>query len=127
MTVASTNWTQDSSDELHNRTLANEIIKPGETRQVKLVLTKTLTENDTGTIINTAEIAKSNNTKSISDIDSIAGNRNGTEDDYGKADVIISIGTGLAVTISIAVVCVALIVITGGIYYIRRRERGKNE
>lgn len=125
MTLSSANWTNNSG-ELHTSLLSNEIIKPGETKKVKLVLTRTLGENDTGTITNIAEIAKANNSKSISDIDSIPGNKNENEDDYGKADVIISINTGLLIAISVSIIITILSITILIINYYKKRGR-KNE
>lgn len=126
MTLSSTNWTNGNSGEIHTNLLANEIIKPGETKKVNLVLTRTLGENDTGTITNVAEIAKANNSKAISDTDSIPGNRNEKEDDYGRADVIISISTGLLIAISTVIIIAILAITIFSIYYYKKRGR-KNE
>ena len=56
---------------------------------------KTMTENNVGVINNRAEILESYNKYGKQDIDSIAGNENQSEDDFGMADVIIAISTGI--------------------------------
>ena len=79
---------------LYNVSLMNTEIKPGESREISLVLTKNMTENSTGLISNTAEIAELYNEYGVKDIDSTELNNAQGEDDLGKADVILSIKTG---------------------------------
>ena len=69
---------------LYNSSLSNESIKAGETKEVKLVLTKKMTENNTGLINNKAKIES-------------AYSKEGTgltNDETSSADVIISVKTG---------------------------------
>jgi len=87
-------------DVIYTSALANEIIKPGETKTVTLLLTKTMTENNTGLIPNTAEIAEDYNELGIPDINSIPGNRATEENDLGIAEVVLSIRTGEVVYIT---------------------------
>ena len=49
----------EQGGKLYNSSLANEKIAPGETKTLTLVLTKQMTENNTGTVNNLAEIAES--------------------------------------------------------------------
>ena len=79
---------------IHNQSLANTIINPGETKEITLTLAKTMTENNAGAIQNIAEIEKAANDLGQSDRDSTPGNNKDGEDDKATADVIISIGTG---------------------------------
>jgi len=53
-----------------------------------------MTSGNIGVSNNTAEIAESSNDLGLEDIDSIPGNRDPKEDDYGLADVYITIKTG---------------------------------
>ena len=94
----------------------------GETKILTLTLTKTMTENNTGTTVNTAEIAKASNELSIPDKDSTPGNKVQGEDDMSTAEVIISIRTGLAFTIGTIVVIIILAVGGTVIYTIKRKE-----
>ena len=48
------NWTINSNGEAVNTT--NQSIKPGESMELELILTKTMTSNSTGTFTNKAEI-----------------------------------------------------------------------
>ena len=87
-------WYQDVSGNLYNTTLSSRLIHPGETVETQLILTKTMTTENTGLSNNTAEIAESSNDQGFADIDSIPGNKNESEDDYSSADVIIAVKTG---------------------------------
>ncbi len=79
---------------LYTEKLANEKIKAGETKTITLTLTKTMTENNTGSIANIAEIVEDYNELGIKDSNSTPGNRIKTENDYSIAEAIISVKTG---------------------------------
>ena len=119
-------WYLSTDGNLHNATLANEIIAPKETKTKTLTLTKTMTNNNTGTIINTAEIAKCNNQLGISDKDSTLGNKQQGEDDMSTAEVIISIKTG-ATVIGIIFVTILLGIILAILIIIKKRKEVGNE
>lgn len=115
-------WYISTDGNLHNTSLTNDVIDVGETKILTLTLTKTMTENNTGTTVNTAEIAKASNELSIPDKDSTPGNKVQGEDDMSTAEVIISIRTGLAFTIGTIVVIIILAVGGTVIYTIKRKE-----
>ena len=120
-------WYLDSQGLLHNKALEKIAIEPGKSQTVKLVLTKTLNSNSTGTIENTAEIGTATNLEEIKDIDSTPGNKLGGEDDIGSASLIISIRTG-GPTLYIGIVLISLAVLGIGIYLIDKnviKEGGK--
>lgn len=98
------NWAIEDQGQIVNTSMENDNIKPGESVELNLVLTKTMTENSTGTYINKAEIGSISGT----DIDSTPNNQKESEDDYSTASIIISIGTGAVIYISIALI-IALI------------------
>ena len=102
-------WYISTDNQLHSVSLANQIINPGESKTITLVLTKTMTENNIGTSVNTAEIAKTSNSLAIADKDSTPGNKASNEDDYSDAKVIISIKTG-GVLIAALVVSIMLVI-----------------
>ncbi len=117
-------WYKGEDGNLYTTALANEQINPGESKEVKLILTKKMTENNTGTTFNTAEIAGDTNSENIADIDSITKNKNTNEDDFSGADIIISIKTGKAIVIS----TFAIIILAGIMFVILRiRKEEKNE
>ncbi len=109
-------WYQ-TGNTLYTDKLANEKIKAGETKTVVLTLTKAMTENNTGSVPNIAEIAEAYNELGIKDINSTPGNREKTENDYSSAETIISVKTGeevvytgLVITIIIALGIVAVVI-----------------
>ena len=109
------NWTINSNGEAVNTT--NQSIKPGESMELELILTKTMTSNSTGTFTNKAEIREMKNSLGIEDIDSKPGNKIETEDDFSKADLIISVSTGALVYISVGIVLAALVIIGVFLFY----------
>ena len=115
-------WYQTQSG-LYNASLANDVIKPGETREVTLTLTKNMTENNVGLINNTAEIDESYNELGLADSNSTPGNRVNGENDMGSADVLLGIRTGGAVYIGIAI---AVVVVLGVIAFVIIKIRRKN-
>ena len=115
-------WYQ-TSDGLYNTSLANEIIPAGEYREVSLTLTKSMTEDNTGLINNTAEIAEDYNELGIKDSNSTPANRANNENDYSSADVILSIRTGGAVYAGIVI---GIIAVLGIIAYVIIRKKAKN-
>ena len=77
------NWYK-KNNYLYNSSLSNTAIKPGETKIIKLILTKKMTATNTGLINNKAKIESTYNA-------------NGTvvsSDETSSADVIVSIKTG---------------------------------
>lgn len=113
-------WYMDSNGDLHNITLAEKPIAPGKTETVKLVLTRTLKSDSTGTIENTAEIGVATNLEALEESDSVAGNKKDGEDDIGKASLIISIKTGSAM-LYIGIVLLSIAILGIGIYIINKK------
>lgn len=116
------NWYLANGANLRNTELSKIIIKPGETKSVTLTLVKTMTENSTGTTVNTAEISKSSNDLNIKDKDSTEANKVQGEDDISTAEIIISIRTGVAKVIGITTIIIILIGVAIGIYIVKRKE-----
>ena len=114
-----TDWYQQGTD-LYNSSLANTPIQPGETKELSLTLTKSMTEESTGLVNNTAEIAECYNEPGLEDINSIPGNRAQGENDMDSADVIISVSTGAMITY-IGLTISVLVLIAIGAYLIQRK------
>ena len=112
-------WYQSDSV-LYNDSLANEKIEPGESKELTLILTKQMSNNNTGLVNNTAEIVETFNENGLSDADSAEGNRAKGEDDMGSADVILSIKTGQVVA-TVLVVLTTIAIIGAGAYIIVRK------
>jgi len=102
-------WYRSGSN-IYTTSLANEKIKPGESKEVKLIVTKKMNENSTGLIANVAEIAESYNELGLKDVDSTEANQVKGEDDMSTAELILSIKTGQVVaTIGITILIVAIV------------------
>lgn len=102
-------WTLNNG-ELVNSSLTNTEIKPGESKELKLVLTKTMTEDNTGTVTNKAGITVNSNSKKVQD----ANNKN----DISEISIILSVKTGGAIIIS-AIVLVVLAIFGAGVWLIK--------
>lgn len=103
-------WTNTKNGELTNISIANRSISAGESVELTLVLTKTMTSDSTGTFTNIAEIGEISNSLGTKDIDSTPGNKVEQEDDYSKADLIVSVSTG-GIIIGISLFIIALVII----------------
>ena len=119
-------WYQTTDGAICNKVLENEIINPGETKILTLTLTKQMTQNNTGNVINTAEINRSSNDYGTIDIDSEAGNKKDGEDDMSTAEVIISIRTG-AVVMYIGLIFAVIVIIAVGVYFINKKTLNHEE
>ena len=109
---------------LYNSSIANDKIAAGETKTLTLTLTKTMTENNTGRVNNTAEIAEAYNELGVGDINSTPGNKVQGENDMDYADVILSIKTGGVVYVGIAIIIVVMLSIVA-LVVIRKKNNIK--
>lgn len=106
--------------QLVSTSLSNDLIRPGETRTLYLQATKKLTEDNLGTVTNTAEITQDGNVRSVKDIDSVPGNKQANEDDISTVSVIIGINTG-RIIMYISLIITGVIILALGIYEIRKK------
>ena len=103
-----------SGDTVVCTSLENEIINPGESKEVKLVLTKKMDDNGTGTVTNKAEITETYNDQGLLDEKS-------TDDDTNSsANVIIGIKTGGPVTYVVLTLTILAIAACGA-YIINKK------
>lgn len=116
-------WYKSTDGNLYTKSLADTIINPGETKEIKLIVTKTTNEKNLGTTNNSAEIAESYNDYGIQDIDSKEGNKVTKEDDYGSADILISLNTG-TIVIYISLITSMIAIIGVGAYMIKKKVLG---
>ena len=106
------NWTNNNGV-LINKSLSNQNIGPGESKEITLILTKTMNGENTGTFTNAAEIGSSSSSfEGMKDSDSTPGNHNEGEDDYSEAELIIGVSTGLVVYISIGMILLTVVILT---------------
>ena len=104
---------------LYNNSLTNNVIKPGEKRELTLVLTKKMTTDNLGVVTNGAEIIEAENIRGLKEYDSMPGNKLETEDDYSKVDLLLGIKTGrilLYTSLSFTV----LIILAVGVFEIKK-------
>lgn len=117
-------WYTGTDGNLYTSSLSNVEIKPGETRTFKLVLSRTMTDENTGIISNTAEIAEDYNIYGVSDLDSTPLNKVQNEDDFARADSYLSVKTGeVFIYISVIITTIVLIGIAVFIIVLKFRYR----
>lgn len=102
-------WYIENDGNIYTTALENEVINPGESRDLKLVLIKNMTEENTGLVHNSVEIADASNDRGIDDIDSIPNNQL-DEDDLASMDCIIGITTGFSISV-IPIIVISIVVI----------------
>ncbi|MGN1271302.1 MAG: SdrD B-like domain-containing protein [Clostridia bacterium] len=107
-----TNWYQGTDGNLYTEELKDVTLEPGETKQVKLILTKTMTANNTGTFTNAAEIYEDKNEFGLVDTNSTPANQEQKENDYSKAELLISTATGSPV-MYIGIVITSMLILGG--------------
>ncbi len=109
-------WYEGSDGNIYNEELSNTALVAGEEKTITLILSKEMTEDNTGIVNNTAEISESYNKAGIADKDSTPGNKAQNEDDFGKADAILSVKTGdtliyISTIVIIAILSIVLLVV----------------
>ena len=132
MTFSSTlnkDWYTGTDGNLYTTVLSDTELQPGETKEIKLVLTKQMTEENTGLVNNLAEIVEDYNIYGVSDKNSITFNKAQGENDLGSADVILTVKTGevfiyVAVIITSIILGAIVIFIAYTQLIIRRRKVG---
>lgn len=97
----SAGWTLGSDGNAYNKTLEDTTIKAGESKELKIVLTKNMTEENTGVVSNEVE---------IKDTETTTETKENTNNNIKTQEIIISIRTGYTVQITLA-----LIIITGAV------------
>lgn len=117
-------WYLEADGNIVTTVLQNDEILPGDTRELTLILSRKLTEDSTGVIYNSIEIATTTNERGMTDIDSVPGNKL-NEDDLAVANAIIGIKTGVtarkATMMMLALVIVIIIVVLVWRYIDKRR------
>lgn len=120
-------YLSETNGNIYNASLANTLIQPGETKELKLIVTKKITEESIGTTLkNQAEIYESYNEQGLKDIDSTEANRQDGEDDLGQADIILSLVTGKIIMYT-GLIILVLAIITIGVIAIKKKVLEKNK
>ena len=113
-------WYQGTDGNLYTEALKDVTIEPGESKQVKLILTKAMTANNTGTFTNAAEIYEDKNDFGLVDTNSKPANQEQKENDYSTAELLISTATG-SPAMYIGIIVASMIILGGGIYLINKK------
>ena len=113
-------WYQSSNGDLYNSSLANIALKPGESKEVTLTLTKKMTSDNTGIVNNNAELYEVYNEEGIGDCDSTPANKVSGEDDLSAADIVIGVKTGDAVVYTAIISIIICLTIATSVYFIRK-------
>ena len=121
-----TDWYVGTDGNIYSNKLANEEIKPGESKEITLVLTKQMTENNLGNSRNTAELYETYNVLGKADVDSTTGNKVQNEDDMSSADLVLSIVTGKVATYT-GIVIASIAIIAFGAYEVKKHVLDKIE
>lgn len=114
------NWYLGSDGNAYNASLANSVINPGETKSIILVLTRKMTGENTGTVVNTAEISKAYNEYGLEDGDSIPGNKKDDEDDISTATTLIAMSTGKEIASFIGITLGIISIVVLSVYVIKK-------
>lgn len=107
------NWYKKGKN-LYTTSLANSLIKPGETREIKIILTKKMTESNTGITNNKAEIESYYNSLGLENSES------NNSEKLKSADIIVGVKTGIA--IRHALLTLSIIIIIGVIAYLLNKR-----
>ena len=99
--------------------LAGQIIQPGESKEVTILLTWINREDNMGLKVNVAEISKDYNEYGSPDIDSTPNNQVPGEDDIDDAPVMLTVTTGQAV-MYIGITIAVLGILAGGVIGIKK-------
>lgn len=111
-------WYVGSDGQLYTVALSGIAIKPGESTQIELILTKNMTEENTGVFSNNAELDK------ISNLENIEEKEEAIENNKSSADLFISIKTGSPLLYTgITLACIAIIGV--GAYIIKKKVLNK--
>ena len=113
-------WYEGKDGVIYNNSLANTVINPGESKEVTLLLTKNMNNEDFGLITNSAEIYEASNDYGMLDVDSMPGNKSANEDDYSTANVLTSIKTG-GIIIYTTLTLTVIAIIGVGLYMIKKK------
>ena len=118
-------WYLSDNGNVYNTSLENTIIKPGESKELTLVLVKQITTNSIGILNNNAEIYETYNEQGLKDIDSTPANKQEDEDDMSKADIILGVVTGGQIALYVLITLVVVALLGFGVFEIKKRVLNK--
>ncbi len=113
-------WYIGTDGNLYNETLANTILQPGESKELTLILTKKMTEDNTGLVTNKAEIYEDYNEYGYEDYNSKPANNAQNENDFDYVSLILTVKTGQTI-LYITITLISLAIIAIGVYFINKK------
>lgn len=112
-------WYKGDDGNLYSVALMDKLLEPGQTEELKIVLTKNMNNNNTGTVTNIAEIYEASNDENVEDINSIPGDKIEGQNDMSKVEVIIAVKTG-KIALYIILTLIVLTILGFGINKVRK-------
>lgn len=116
-------WYLGQDGNAYNTSLANTLINPGESKTINIILSRKMSEDNTGTVRNTAEVTASYNEFGLADID--AGASSSSAGDKSSADVVIGVATGKEVASFTGIALGILAILAIAIYEIKKHVINK--
>ena len=113
-------WYLGKDGNAYNTNLANTIINPGETKELVLVLSRKMSDENVGTVRNTAEILISYNEYGIEDRDVQIEKDGKKTEDKSSADLVIGAATGKEVASFTGITLGILSIIALAVYEIKK-------
>lgn len=111
-------WYQNDEKNIFTTSLADQIIKSGESKSIKLILTKKMNGESVGLVHNVAEIYRSYNSLAEKDSDSIPGNKKDGEDDISYSDIFLGVMTGGQIVGRILIYAVGILLCASAVIYV---------
>lgn len=112
-------WYKGDDGNLYSVALMDKLLEPGQAEELKIVLTKNMNNNNTGTVTNIAEIYEASNDENVEDINSIPGDKIEGQNDMSKVEVIIAVKTG-KIALYIILTLIVLTILGFGINKVRK-------
>ncbi len=112
-------WYETEDGQIATKALENTLLKPGESAEVKIILTWINKNDNFGEKVNLAEISKDFNESGTPDVDSTPNNKDPNEDDIDDAPVLVAVKTGSA-QIYIGLILIILVTFAGGVGLIKK-------
>lgn len=119
-------WYVGEDGNLYSVALIDNLLNPEDTKTLKLVLTKKMTNENTGTFTNIAEIYEATNEAEVEDINSTPGDKKNNQNDIAKVDVMITVSTGTIALYTILAM-VVLAILGFGIFKVKNITLKKEE
>ena len=112
-------WYLSDNGNIYNSSLENIKLEPGDSQEIKLIVSVNITEDTLGIISNNVELYETYNEQGLQDIDSEEANQDTNEDDMSKADLVVSLVTGKIISYTI-ITFVVIAILGVGIFEIKK-------